>query len=175
MPASDLVFGDQMGTNLAMTPTHGRAERGQRVVDSVPKNHGKNMSTMGMLGLTGMLAMVVREGAFNADMVYDFFEKDVVEKLRPGQVVILDNARIHKKRECELRLLLARAGCRLVFLPPYSPEWNPIEHASGGMKQVIRKLKARTRETLLDAIYFAATFVTHDNTAGWYHQCGHAH
>lgn len=157
-----------------MTPAYGRAEEGQRVVDTVPKKRGKNISTMGILGVQGMLAMVVLEGAFNADKVYDFFERDVVRTLMPGQVVVLDNAAIHKKREDELRLLLAWCDCRLVFLPPYSPEWNPIEHAWGGMKRIIRDLKARTRETLLDAIHYAESFITPDNTAGWYRHCGHA-
>ncbi len=77
MAPADLVFGDQMGTNLAETPAYGRAEVGQRVVDTVPKKRGKNMSTMGILGIQGMLAMVVIEGALNADKVYDFFDEEV--------------------------------------------------------------------------------------------------
>jgi transposase len=94
--------------------------------------------------------------------------------MNPGQVLVLDNARIHKKRELELRLLLARRGCRLVFLPPYSPEWNPIENAWSKMKAIIRKLKARLRDDLLMAIEMAATEVTAGNAQGWFRLCGHA-
>jgi transposase len=170
----DLVFGDQMGCNRAMTPTHGRAEAGQRVEDAVPGCRGKNISTMGVLGFFGMLATVTTEGSFNADLVYDFIDRMVVGKMRPRQVLVLDNARIHKKRELELRLLLARKGCRLVFLPPYSPEWNPIENAWSKMKAIIRKLKARLRDTLLMAIEMAANEITANNARGWFGLCGHA-
>jgi transposase len=169
----DLVFGDQMGCNRAMTPTHGRAESGQRVEDAVPGNRGKNISTMGVLGFWGMLATTTTEGSFNADLVYEFIELHVVGKMRPGQVLVLDNARSHKKRELEMRLLLARKGCRLVFLPPYSPEWNPIENAWSKMKAIIRKLKARLQDTLLMAIEMAALEVTPGNAQGWFRLCGH--
>jgi transposase len=162
-----------MGCNRAMTPTHGRAEAGERVEDSVPSNRGKNLSSMGVMGLSGMIALAVVEGAFNADKVYDFLEQEVVDNLKPGQVLVLDNAGIHKKRELELRLLLARQGCRLVFLPPYSPEWNPIENAWSKMKAIIRKLKARTREALLEAIHFAAGELEPENAEGWFRLCGH--
>jgi transposase len=170
----DLAFGDQMGCNRAMTPTHGRAEAGQRVEDTVPGNRGKNISTMGVMGYFGMLATVITEGSFNADLVYDFLDRQVVAQLNPGQVLVLDNARIHKKRELELRLLLARKGCRLVFLPPYSPEWNPIENAWSKMKAIIRKLKARLRDDLLMAIEMAAAEVNAGNAQGWFRLCGHA-
>jgi transposase len=105
--------------------------------------------------------------------VYEFIELHVVGKMRPGQVLVLDNARIHKKRELEMRLLLARKGCRLVFLPPYSPEWNPIENAWSKMKAIIRKLKARLQDTLLMAIEMAALEVTPGNAQGWFRLCGH--
>jgi transposase len=172
VPAEDLVFGDQMGCNRSMTPTHGRAESGKRVVDSVPKNHGKNISVMGMMALSGIVCLAAVEGAYNADLVYEYFKDILLRKLRPGQVVILDNARIHKKREAELRTLLASKGCRLMFLPPYTPEWNPIEPAWSKMKQIISRLKARTKEAVLEAIRFAREKVTSTDARGWFRLCG---
>jgi transposase len=169
----DLVFGDEMGCNLTMTPAYGRAEAGQRVHDAVPSKRGKNISTIGVMGFSGLIATLMVEGAFNADLVYDFIDRYVVQHLRPGQVLVLDNARIHKKRLLELRLLLARKGCRLVFLPPYSPEWNPIENAWSKMKELIRRAKARTRDALLDAIVAASAAITASDAQGWFRLCGH--
>lgn len=173
VPPEDLLFGDEMGCNRAMTPTHGRAEAGKRVEDSVPGCRGKNISTIGVMGFFGMLATMITEGSFTGDLVYDFIDRQVVAQMRAGQVLVLDNARIHKKRELELRLLLARKGCRLVFLPPYSPEWNPIENGWSKMKAIIRKLKARLRDDLLMAIEMAANEVTAENAQGWFRLCGH--
>jgi transposase len=170
----DLVFGDQMGSNLAMTPTYGRAEIGKRVVEAVPKKRGKNLSTMGAMGHQGLVALLMFEGSFNADRVYEFFQKHLLVNLKRGQVVVLDNARIHKKREAELRALLAEKGCRLVFLPPYSPEWSPIENAWSKVKCQVRKAKARTKEALRQAIEHATSCITPDNSAGWYLNCGYA-
>lgn len=171
--SKDLVFGDQMGTNLAMTPTHGRAEAGERVVEAVPKKRGKNLSTMGAMGYQGLVALLMVEGSFNADRVYEFFQMHLVPNLKQGQVVVLDNARIHKKRETELRALLAEKGCRLVFLPPYSPEWNPIENAWSKVKHLVRKAKARTKEALRQVIEHATSAITPQNSAGWFLNCGY--
>jgi transposase len=173
VPAEKLVFGDQMGCNRAMTPKFARAERGKRAVDSVPGNRGKNLSVMGFMGIAGLLSVGIIEGAFNADLVYDYFKNHVLEDLEPGQVVILDNARIHHKRESDLRELLATKGCRLLFLPPYSPQWNPIENAWGKMKQIIASLKARTKDVLIQAIRRAAACVTTNDAQGWFEHCGH--
>ena len=140
----------------------------------MPSKRGKNISTMGVMGLSGLVAILMIEGSFNADKVYDFIEQHLLSKMRPGQVLVLDNAQIHKKREAELRLLLARKGCRLVFfLPPYSPEWNPIENAWSKMKEIIRRMKARTKEAVFQAIALAALAITPSNAKGWFRLCGH--
>jgi transposase len=162
-----------MGCNRGMTPAYGRSERGKRVVDTVPKNYGGNVSVMGMLTLAGIVCMAGVEGGFNAELVFDFFVTSLLPKLKPGQVVILDNARIHKKYEAALRELLASKGCRLVFLPPYSPEWNPIEPAWAKMKQIISRLKARTKEALAEAIQFAASVLRRSDVQGWFKHAGH--
>ena len=169
----DLVFLDQMGSNLGMTPTYARAPEGERARDSVPSKRGKNVSTMGALGLTGVMALMLVDGSFNADRVYEFFEEHLLAHLKKGQVVVLDNARIHHKREAELQALLEKKGCRLVFLPPYSPEWSPIENAWSKMKGILRQMKARTREALHQAIQLAALAVTPENAEGWFRLCGH--
>lgn len=173
MAPEDLLFGDQMGCNLAMTPAFGRAPEGQRVRDTVPGQRGKNVSTMGVLAVTGMLASQVIHGSFKGDSVLAFLEEQVASKLKSGQVLILDNARIHKKNEAAMRDILSQKGCRLVFLPPYSPEWNPIENAWSKMKGLIRRAKARTHEALLAAIALAVRNVTSDDARAWFGHCGH--
>ena len=173
IPSEDLVFGDQMGCNRSMTPSYGRAQRGTRVVEAVPKNHGKNISVMGMMTLTGMLCMAAMEGSYNADKIVEYFKTVLLPRLRPGQVVVVDNARIHTKHETELRRLLATKGCRLLYLPPYTPEWNPIEQAWSKMKHLIRRLKARTKDALIDAIHRARNLVTRRDTRAWFELCGY--
>ncbi len=165
-----LVFVDESGTNLAMTPRYGRAPRGERVVGTVPRNHGANTTLIAALSLEGITAAMTPEGAADRD-AFDVFVKQVlVPTLRPGQLVVWDNLSVHKSAEAA-RLLAAR-GCRILFLPPYSPDFAPIEQAFSKLKTALRRTGARTREALDDAIAAGLTTITPADARGWFAHCG---
>ncbi len=165
-----LVFVDESGTNLAMTPRYGRAPRGERVVGTVPRNHGANTTLIAALSLEGITAAMTLEGAADRD-AFDVFVKQVlVPTLRPGQLVVWDNLSVHKSAEAA-RLLAAR-GCRILFLPPYSPDFAPIEQAFSKLKTALRRTGARTREALDDAIAAGLTTITPADARGWFAHCG---
>lgn len=169
-PAS-LVFVDESGTNLAMTPRYGRAPRGERVVGTVPRNHGPNTTLFAALSLEGITAAMTLEGAADHAAFDVFVEQVLAPTLIPGQLVIWDNLSVHKSAAAAQRL--ADRGCRLLFLPPYSPDFAPIEQAFSKLKTVLRRTGARTRETLEDAITAALATITAADAHAWFAHCGY--
>jgi hypothetical protein len=126
---ADLVFVDESGTNLAMTPRYGRAPRGQRVVGTAPRNHGPNTTLIAAMSPTGIIAVMSLEGAMDRDAFDVFVVQGLVPELRPGQTVIWDHLSVHQSAVAIARI--EAAGCGVVFLPPYSPDVAPIEQAFG--------------------------------------------
>lgn len=171
LDSTALVFVDESGTNLAMTPRYGRAPRGERVVGAAPRNHGKNTTLVAALTLDGITAAMTVEGAMDR-LAFDAFVAQVlVPALRPGQVVIWDNLSVHKSDDAQR--LIADAGCHLLWLPPYSPDYTPIEQAFSKLKAALRRTGARTREALDDAITAALATITGTDAAGWFAHCGY--
>jgi transposase len=166
-----LVFVDESGTNLAMTPRYGRAPRGQRAVGAAPRNHGKNTTLVAALSLDGMTAAMTVEGAMDRAAFDAFVAKALIPSLRPGQVVIWDNLSVHKSADAQRRI--AAAGCQLLWLPPYSPDFAPIEHASSKLKATLRRTGARTRAALEDAIAAGLAAITAADARGWFAHCGY--
>jgi transposase len=136
MDPAALVFVDESGTNLAMTPRYGRAPRGERVVGTVPRNHGKNTTLVAALTLDGITAAMTVEGALDRSAFDAFVAQVLVPRLRPGQVV-WDNLSVHKSAEAQ-RLIEAQ-GCHLLRLPPSSPDVTPIEDAFSKLKASFRR------------------------------------
>ena len=166
-----LVFVDESGTNLAMTPRYGRAPRGERVVGSVPRNHGPNTTLFAALSLDGIQAAMTLEGAADRAAFEVFVEHILAPTLTSGQLVIWDNLSVHKSAVAE-RLLAAR-GCRVLFLPPYSPDFAPIEQAFSKLKTALRRTGTRTRETLDEAISAGLATITAADAQAWFAHCGY--
>ena len=145
-----LVFLDETGTKTNMARTHGRAPRGQRLQMSVPHGHWHTSTVIAGLTLRGVIAPCVLDGPMNRAAFVTYVERVLVPELRPGDIVILDNLPSHKGSR--VRNLVRAAGAELLFLPPYSPDYNPIELAFSKLKALLRKAAERTVEALWDAI-----------------------
>jgi transposase len=162
---------DEAGSHLALTRSYGWAKRGQRCVYGAPCNRGKNETLLGLFGVSGMEALQTHTGSVKAERVAQFVREAVLPCLKPGDTLVLDNARIHKADL--LRPLLGEAGCDLLFLPPYSPDFSPIEPAWGKIKSVLRALEPRDREVLRAGIAQAAAQVTPADARQFFRHCGY--
>lgn len=166
-----LVFVDESGTNLAMTPRFGRAKRGQRVVGTAPRNHGPNTTVLAAMSPTGMMAALTIEGAVDRKVFDVFVAQVLVPTLRPGQTVVWDNLSVHKSTRAQN--LIEAAGCQICFLPPYSPDYAPIEHAFSKLKTFLRRAQARTRVALDEAIAAGLATITAGDARAWFAHCGY--
>lgn len=153
-----------------MTRTHARCAAGERVVDAVPKNWGDNVTVTAALTLDGIVAPMMLHGAMTARAFEAYAEQCLAPELGPGDVVILDKLSAHKTNR--VREVIEATGARLVFLPGYSPDFNPIEHAWSKLKALLRKAKARTLRKLHRALRWALLEITNDDAHGWISHCG---
>ncbi len=169
--AKPWVFVDECGSNIALTPLYARAPKGQRATDSVPRNRGKNTTLIASLSLEGIGASMMIEGAANGAAFEAYVEHILVPSLQEGQIVVMDNLRVHKT--ARVRQLIEEKGCQLRFLPAYSPDFSPIEEAFSKLKTVLRRSKARTREALEEAIVQALLTVTSQDAHGWFEHGGY--
>ena len=172
MRVADLVFLDEFGANTKMQRTHGRAAPGERVVARVPHGHYKAISTVAALSVGGMIASVSFDGGTTAARFVAFVRDRLVPVLRPKQVVVLDNLAAHNDRRVDA--LIGSAGCTVLRLPPYSPDFNPIENAIAKVKAMLRKLAKRTVPELFDAIDEALASVTAADARAYIAHCGYA-
>jgi len=169
-PAKFVVV-DESGSTIAMTPRYARAPRGQRAYGSVPRNHGKNITLFAALSLDGLGAVMTLDGAADTIAFEAYVRTFLAPTLVPGQIVLLDNLSSHKSATVEQ--LVAERGCTLLFLPPYSPDFSPIEMAFSKVKQHLRHIGARTREALEAAISTAIDSITIHDAAGFFRHCGY--
>lgn len=146
-----------------------RAPRRERAVGRVPRNHGKATSLVAALPPGGLRAPHRRLGAFTADRFAAYVEQTLCPALRPGQVVVLDNRSIHQDRR--VRAAVAAAGCRLLFLPPYSPAFSPIELAWSKVKAALRRAGARAQEALDAAIDHVVATISAQDAGGFFRHC----
>jgi transposase len=166
-----LVFVDETGSHRGLTPRYARAPRGERAPGRAPACRGKNLTLVGALGHTGIVAALTLEGALDGVACAAFAQQVLAPRLRPGQVVIWDNVKPHQ--DATARAAVEARGCDLVFLPAYSPDLSPIELAFSKVKEALRRAEARTREDLETAIGAALAAVTPDDAAGWFRHCGY--
>jgi transposase len=141
-----LVFVEESGTHISMDRLRSRAPRGLRAYGKVPKNRGKNLTLIASMSLQGMGESMCIEGATDAKAFEVYVEHFLAPTLREGQVVVMDNLGAHRPKR--VRDLIEAKGAELVFVPSYSPELNPIEQAFSKIKNILRKLGARTHEAL---------------------------
>ena len=166
------MFLDAVGFSLALSLLYGWGFRKERLVESVPLNRGKNQSVLGAFASGGMAAVTSKIGAMKRVDVERFLESDLLPKLPAGSVLVLDNARIHKGGRVEE--IVANAGCSLLYLSPYSPDFSPIELAWGWIKQQVRRLCPRAEEARQSAVANAIAALPKEFTEAWFRKCGYA-
>ena len=160
-----------MGSNLGLTRRYGRAAPGQRVLDQVPGDRGGNVSTIGALGLDGTRTGLSVPGAIDGETMLFFVEELLVPTLKRGDIVVMDNNPIHKLDDIEDAI--EAVGALVLFLPTYSPDLNPIENCWSKVKSLLRSLKPRTLQDLLDALVKAFSSITQQDILGWFQHCGY--
>lgn len=165
-------FIDESGVNLAMTRLFGRAPRGERVVDAVPRNSGPNVTLIASLSRQGVEAVMTVEGATNGEVFRAYVEQVLAPTLVPGDIVVMDNLSAHKV--AGIREAIESRGATLIYLPPYSPDLSPIEPCWSKIKAYLRTFKARTPEALDAAIAQALATITESDARGWFAHCGYA-
>lgn len=165
-----VVVVDESSTHLGMTPLYARAPRGQRAFAKTRRNYGKNVTLLSALRLGCMTAPMVIEGPTTTAVFEAYIEHVLAPVLEPQDVVILDNLAAHKSEKVQ-RLVEAQ-GAHLLFLPAYSPDLSPIEHAFSKIKQALRRAKAQTLDSLIEAIALALDAVSWPDTLGWFTDCG---
>ena len=155
-----------------MTRRYGRAQFGRRVADAVPKNFGLNVTILGALSCTGLDAVMTVEGATDTAVFRAYVEQVLVPTLVADDIVVMDNLSVHKVRG--IREAIESTGARLIYLPPYSPDYSPIESCWSKLKAILRKAKARTREALDEALTQAIEHISQSDAKGWFNLCGYA-
>lgn len=165
------MFVDEAGVNVAMARLYGRAARGQRASGSVPQNWGDNISIVSAMSSTGLRASLTVPGAIDGEVFLIYVREVLSPTLREGDVVVMDNLGVHKA--AGVREAIEAAGASLLYLPPYSPDLNPIEKCWSKIKTALRAAAARTREALDQEITAAIAAVTSGDAAGWFRSCGY--
>ena len=154
-----------------MTRLYARAPKGERAYAKVPRNRGVNTTLLASMSLEGMGPCLTVEGPTTKAVFEAYVERVLVPSLRPGRVVILDNLGAHRGER--VRELIEERGCSLLYLPPYSPDFSPIEEAFSKIKALLRKAKARTRVALVEAIGRALEAVSTQDARGFIGHCGY--
>lgn len=166
-----LVFIDETGASTKMTRIRGRAKRGQRCRAAIPHGHWKTTTFTAGLRLDGLAAPMVLDGPMNGEAFRAYIEQVLVPELAKGDVVIMDNLPAHKVTG--VRQAIEGAGARLLYLPPYSPDFNPIEMAFSKLKALLRKAAARTITELWDVIADGIDQITPEECKNYFAAAGH--
>lgn len=167
--AKDLIFIDEAGVNLAMTRLFARAPKGQRAHGKRPNKRGKNVSLIGAISLNRVITQLPILGAVDGITFEAFISQKLVPKLWKGACVILDNCKIHLGKDVEA--MIKAAGARLIYLPPYSPDFSPIENCWSKVKTRLRAIRARTYPDLEKAVNEAFESVSLEDLFGWFTHC----
>lgn len=170
IPVDNLIFLDEAGINLGMSRLHARAPAGER---AYAKKHskGSNISLVGAVRSTGICGLYPYDGPVDGFRFLDFLNNQLLPNLRPGDVVVMDNLRVHHIKE--VKTLLKTAGARPLFLPPYSPERNPIEEIWSKIKNIFKAAEARTIAALVDTMKKAKDAITIDNIEAYFMHSGY--
>jgi transposase len=172
VPPQALVFVDETGVTIAMERRYARALGGSRAHVAAPKAWRDTVSVIGAITVAGDLsATMSMRGSVDGDVFRVYLREVLGPRLRPGQVVVMDNLSVHKV--AGVRATIEARGARLVYLPRYSPDLNPIEACWSKVKTVLRTLAARTYDALDAALTTAVAAVTPADAAGWFQHCGY--
>ena len=170
--AQRLVFVDECGTNTSLNPLYAWSRRGERAYGEAPRNWGSNVTLVASMTREGMGASIAVEGATTKAVfeAYDV-EEALAPSLGPGQVVVMDNLSSHKGQR--VREIVEGRGCELLYLPPYSPDLNPIERAFAKLKASLRRAQARTFGALIEAMGRGLGEITDQDASGFFRHCGY--
>ena len=163
---------DECGSNVGLAPLRARAPRGERAFGRAPRNRGRNTTLQASMVSGGMGPCLAVEGSATGAAFEAYVERVLAPSLPPGRVVVMDNLPAHKGERA--RELVEARGCEVLFLPPYSPDFSPIEEAFSKLKALLRREKARTKEALVEAIGRALAAITPEGAGGWLAHCGYA-
>ena len=166
-----LVFVDESGATTEMTRRYGRAFGGQRVREATPAGHWRTLTVLGAMSAEGLIATMTIEAPTDREVFLGYLEEVLCPRLKPGQIVVMDNLSSHKV--AGVSELIHAAGAELLYLPPYSPDFNPIEKCWSKLKQKLRSLKARTLDALETAVAVAIPDISPQNAQAWFKHCGY--
>jgi transposase len=166
-----LVFVDECGTHTSLAPIYGYAPKGERLRLSVPRKRGKNTTLLASMSLEGTGPTLAVEGATTAVVFEAYVERVLAPSLKEGQVVVMDNLGAHRPKR--VRELIEQRGAELLYLPSYSPDYNPIEEAFAKLKHLLRKTSARTKEALVEAIAAALSVISVRDVRGFFDHAGY--
>jgi len=166
-----LRFLDESGVNLGMTRLYGRAAPGERVVEATPGTSGPHYTLVAALGMQGVQAPLLFEAAMTTLTFETYIEEVLAPTLQRGEILVMDNLSAHKSDQ--VRATLEARGVQLIFLPPYSPDLNPIEKCWAKMKAALRAAKARTWGDLVVALRDALLSVSRSDVLAWFAHCGY--
>ncbi len=169
--ARRLVFVDECGANISLVPLYAWSRRGMRAPAKAPRNWGKNVTLLSSMSIKGMGPSLAVEGATTGGVFEAYLEAVLAPTLSPGEVVVMDNLSAHKGSR--VREIVEGRGCELMYLPPYSPDLNPIEEVFAKLKTLLRKTGARTREALIKAMGRALDAVTAQDARGFFEHRGY--
>jgi transposase len=169
--AERLVFVDECSTNTSLAPLYAWSRRGERALCSLPRNWGANVTLLASMSVRGMGPCLAVDGPTTREVFETYLERLLAPSLRPEQVVVMDNLSSHKGGR--VKELIEERGCELLYLPPYSPDLNPIEEAFAKLKALLRKAGARTREALIEAMGRALAAVTAQDACGFFEHRGY--
>jgi transposase len=172
MDAAKLVFLDESSVNTGMTRLYGRCAGGERVNDYTPDVRFERTSVLSSVRLNGELAPLVFEGSLNGDLFKEYVSKCLAPALQEGDIVIMDNLTVHKVKG--IAELIQAVGAEVIYLPPYSPDLNPIEMMWSKIKAHLRKTKVRAKRALDDAIGEALDLVSPTDILGWFAKDGYS-
>jgi transposase len=171
VPLHQLVFLDETGSHVAMTRSHGRGPAGARVMGRVPRNRGVVTTVLGAIARRGLTALMTVHGGTSKEVFMTFVREHLVPTLRRGDVVVMDNLGAHHAHG--IRAAIEAAGASVVYMPPYSPDLNPIELCWSKLKQLLRSLGARSVKDLWETVQFVGDFITRRDAVGWFRHCGY--
>jgi transposase len=166
-----LVFVDEMGAHTSLAPLYGYSRKGERVRLEVPRNRGKNTTLLASMTLGGMGETLAVEGSTNQEVFEAYVEHALAPTLQGGEVVVMDNLSAHKP--AKVRELIEGRGCEPIYLPAYSPDFNPIEEAFAKIKDMLRQAGARTKDALVGVLGEALSAVSAQDARGYFEHAGY--
>jgi transposase len=166
-----LVFVDECGAHTSLAPLYGYSPKGERLNLSVPRNRGKNTTLLASMTVEGMGPSLAVKGSTTAEVFEAYLEHVLLPELENGQVVVMDRLPAHKPKR--VRELIEGRGCELLYLPSYSPDYNPIEEAFSKIKEILRRAAARTREALVEAMGEALSAISSRDAWSYFKHAGY--